>query len=90
MHNVEFCEYGPGSSSARDAQVLPDALFDVDQKAIFVGHTGSLRYNLFEGKFSVDDTYIVSPFKDTFYIAESIPGQVAAAVIKVGTPLITT
>lgn len=62
--------------------MLPDALFNPGQDAIFIGHTGSLRYDLFKGKMSLDDSYIVSPFKDVFYMAASIPGATAAAVIK--------
>lgn len=51
------------------------------QNAVFMGSTGSLRYNLFAGNVSIDDTYSVSPFKDTFARATGVPGIVLAKML---------
>jgi len=64
-------------------KVLPQQVFAPDTgRQVYVGHTGIFRYNLFEGKVTIDDTYIVSPFKDKYMIARKIPGNVLAVALK--------
>eukprot|EP00802_Teleaulax_amphioxeia_P008441 Tamp_08450.p1 GENE.Tamp_08450~~Tamp_08450.p1 ORF type:complete len:541 (-),score=151.44 Tamp_08450:702-2324(-) len=49
---------------------------------VFVGSTGSFRWTLFAGNVSIDDTYVVNPFKDPFEATLQIPGPVLAVALK--------
>jgi len=43
---------------------------------------GSFRWTLFAGNVSIDDTYVVNPFKDPFEATLQIPGPVLAVALK--------
>ena len=65
--------------------LLADALSTVivndtraDQSRIIIINTGSIRFDLAEGPFTVDDSYIVSPFSDYFYYIKDVPWSTAS------------
>jgi 2',3'-cyclic-nucleotide 2'-phosphodiesterase (5'-nucleotidase family) len=44
-------------------------------------NTGSVRFDLVEGPFTLDDSYIVSPFTDTFQFIPDVPYKYASKVL---------
>ena len=56
-------------------QIAPAELpLPAQKHLVFVGSTGSFRWNLYQGPVSLDDTYVVNPFKDPFVAARTVPG----------------
>jgi len=45
---------------------------------LIVLNTGSIRFDLFQGKFTYDDSFIVSPFADTFQFIPDVPLEYAS------------
>ena len=63
-------------------QIAPAELpLPAQKHLVFVGSTGSFRWNLYQGPVSLDDTYVVNPFKDPFVAARTVPGPVLAAAL---------
>ena len=48
---------------------------------IMLQHTGSVRFDLPKGPFTYDDTFIVSPFDNTFQYLPDVPYELASQVI---------
>mmetsp|Transcript_20753 Transcript_20753/g.42200 ORF Transcript_20753/g.42200 Transcript_20753/m.42200 type:complete len:551 (-) Transcript_20753:138-1790(-) len=61
--------------------VLPTVLYPDAKEAVFVAGTGALRYQIFQGQVHLDDTYVVSPFKDIYMVAH-LKGSVVAPLVK--------
>lgn len=40
---------------------------------IIILNTGSIRFDLFQGQFTYDDSFIVSPFTDSFQFIPNVP-----------------
>ena len=61
---------------------MPAELALASQKhLVFLGSTGSFRWDLFAGNVTVDDTYVVNPFKDPFWATYKVPGPVLAVAL---------
>lgn len=69
-------------------QVIPMQLFHQNTSKLFIQGTMAFRYNLFDGKVSLDDVIAVCPFNDTIYqITGSIRGaDILAAFATVPQP----
>lgn len=52
-----------------------------DKPRLILINTGSVRFDLVEGPFTYDDSFIVSPFHDTFQYIADVPYQNAKQVI---------
>jgi hypothetical protein len=65
-------------------EVLPFALFDNTRshQPLLIEATGSFRANLREGTVSVDDVYIMNPFKNTYYSFEGLDGTDVSGVMQ--------
>ncbi|KAL9090846.1 MAG: hypothetical protein Q9159_001787 [Coniocarpon cinnabarinum] len=53
-----------------------------DTPRIIILNTGSVRFDLFKGPFTYDDSFIVSPFHDTFQFIADVPWQYASQLLK--------
>eukprot|EP00290_Baffinella_frigidus_P011167 CAMPEP_0180145142 /NCGR_PEP_ID=MMETSP0986-20121125/17459_1 /TAXON_ID=697907 /ORGANISM="non described non described, Strain CCMP2293" /LENGTH=564 /DNA_ID=CAMNT_0022089393 /DNA_START=72 /DNA_END=1766 /DNA_ORIENTATION=+ len=63
-------------------KVVPAAVFAKDlPNPVFLASTGALRYQIYKGPVSLDDTYEVSPFKDTYVIAKDLNAQMLARAL---------
>lgn len=75
-------------------QVFPDSIYDKDRGDIptmLLVNTGSVRFDIFRGAFTVDSTYIVYPFENGFRFIKDVPFSVAKkllVVLNVGVPQI--
>lgn len=52
-----------------------------DTPRIILGNTGGIRFDLHQGPFTYDDSFIVSPFRDVFLYVPDVPYELAAGVI---------
>ena len=61
------------------ATVINDTRQEIPRLIIL--NTGSVRFDLVEGPFTLDDSFIVSPFDDTFQYLPDVPYENAAQVV---------
>lgn len=69
-----------------EKQVLPDTIHDEKRgntPAIVLINTGAIRFDIFEGAFTVDTTYAVSPFTNYFHYIQDVPFDIAKKVLVV-------
>jgi hypothetical protein len=52
-----------------------------DTPHLIIINTGSVRFDLVQGPFTIDDSYIVSPFKDAFQYIKDVPYDLASQVL---------
>ena len=67
-------------------QVLPDMMHDEkrgDTASMVIINTGAMRFDIFEGAFTVDTAYAVSPFMNGFHYIQNIPFEIAKKVLMV-------
>lgn len=67
-------------------EVLPDMILDVDRAdapRMVLINTGAIRFGIFEGPFTVDTTYTVSPFTSGFRYIQDVPFSVAKRLLQV-------
>ncbi|KAM0277481.1 hypothetical protein ACHAQH_005759 [Verticillium albo-atrum] len=66
-----------------ETEVLPDVITKPhDEKPrLAIVNTGTMRFDIFEGPFTQDSTFIVSPFVSKFRIVRDVPYAVARKVI---------
>ena len=67
-------------------KVFPDMVEDHQRKEIprlVLINTGALRFDIFEGLFSVDTTYTVSPFNNGFRFIKDVPFKIAKKLLTV-------
>lgn len=67
-----------------DQKVLPDIIMKESRKDIprlAIINTGAIRFDIFKGPFTLDTTYIVSPFLSKMVFIPEVPYDVAKKVI---------
>ena len=71
--------YFPLVSTALSATVINSARSTIPRLILI--NTGSIRFDLIEGPFTFDDSFIVSPFTDKFQYIPNVPYSVASQVL---------
>ena len=69
-----------------ETQVLTDSLKDdsrVDVPTLAVVNTGAMRFDIFQGPFTQDSTFILSPFTSGFRYVKDIPYGKAQLIVEV-------
>lgn len=67
-----------------DQQVLPDVIVNESRKDIprlAIINTGAIRFDIFKGPFTLDTTYIVSPFQSKMAYIPEVPYSAAKKVL---------
>ena len=67
-------------------EVLPDTILDLDRGDVprmVLINTGALRFDIFQGPFTVDTTYTVSPFTSGFRYIKDVPFSVAKRLLQI-------
>lgn len=67
-----------------DQQVLPDIIANESRKDIprlAIINTGAIRFDIFKGPFTLDTTYIVSPFQSKMAYIPEVPYSIAKKVL---------
>ncbi|KAI8632840.1 Metallo-dependent phosphatase-like protein [Xylariaceae sp. FL1651] len=66
-------------------EVLPNAIVKqerADKPRLIILNTGAIRFDIFEGAFTKDSTFLISPFTSTFNYIPDIPYDVAKKVLQ--------
>lgn len=66
--------------------VFPDMIHDADRQdksTLVLTNTGALRFDIFKGAFTIDTTYSVSPFNNSFRYIADVPFNVAKQLLLV-------
>ena len=69
-----------------EQQVLPGSILDTirgEKPRIVVANTGALRFDIFEGPFTIDTTFTVSPFAGGLRYIQDVPFDIADRLLKV-------
>lgn len=67
-----------------DQRILPDIIYNKTRKSIprlAIINTGAIRFDIFKGPFTVDTTYIVSPFQSKMTYIPEVEYSVAKKVL---------
>lgn len=67
-----------------EEEVLPDVVVNKgrqDKPRLAIVNTGGIRFDIFKGPFTRDDTFTVSPFNSGFHYVPDVPYEIAAKVI---------
>lgn len=86
-----YCQYcKPFLSDGNLFQLLQTALATVvvnetraDTPRLIIINTGSVRFDLAQGPFTYDDSFIVSPFADAFQFLADVPYEQASKVLDI-------
>ncbi|EOA84911.1 uncharacterized protein SETTUDRAFT_137105 [Exserohilum turcica Et28A] len=86
-----YCQYcKPFLAEGNIFKLLQTALATVvvnetrkDTARFIIINTGSVRFDLAEGPFTYDDSFIVSPFKDVFQYIADVPYEQASKVLDI-------
>lgn len=65
-----------------ETQVLPDALKGTKTPTIAITNSGALRFDIFKGPFTIDSTFLVSPFTSGFRVLKDVPFKAASRVLQ--------
>ena len=71
---------------SQQEEVLPDMVLDTDRGAkprMVLTNTGALRFDIFEGPFTIDTTYTVSPFTSGFRYIKDVPYSIAKRLLTI-------
>ncbi|KAI1076330.1 Metallo-dependent phosphatase-like protein [Whalleya microplaca] len=78
----------PFNSSNNIFPLLSDALAEVvvneshkDTPRYVIANTGSVRFDMYKGPFTYDDSFIVSPFRDIFLYIPQVPYDIASKLL---------
>lgn len=65
-------------------QVFPDTVYDAGRGKIprlFIINTGALRFDIFQGPFTIDTTFTISPFNNKLQYIKYVPYEAANALL---------
>lgn len=65
-----------------EKQVLPDTFTATKKPSIVITNSGAMRFDIFKGPFTIDSTFLVSPFTSGFRVAKDIPYKAASQVLQ--------
>nr|POE89755.1 secreted protein [Quercus suber] len=63
-------------------EVLPDSFETLRAPSIVITNTGAMRFDIFKGPFTIDTTFLVSPFTSGFNVLKDVPYQAASQVLQ--------
>src|ERR1700744_5958439 len=69
-----------------ESQVLVDSLKDEargETPALAIVNTGAIRFDIFQGPFTQDTTFIVSPFTSGFRYVKGVPYDKAQLIVEI-------
>ncbi|QIW95258.1 hypothetical protein AMS68_000776 [Peltaster fructicola] len=64
-----------------ETKVIPDT-FREKGPAIVLTNTGAMRFDIFKGPFTIDSTFLVSPFTSGFHTLKDVPYVAASQVLR--------
>ncbi|WPH02771.1 Hypothetical protein R9X50_00563900 [Acrodontium crateriforme] len=64
-----------------EKEVLPDTFNDAKVPSIVITNTGAMRFDIFKGPFTIDTTFLVSPFTSSFRKLKDVPYKAASQLL---------
>jgi 2',3'-cyclic-nucleotide 2'-phosphodiesterase (5'-nucleotidase family) len=64
-----------------EEEVIPDT-FNGSGQSIVLTNTGAMRFDIFKGPFTIDTTFLVSPFTSGFHVLKDVPYDIASQVLR--------
>lgn len=66
-------------------EVLPKTIADTNRKNVpyFLYNSGGVRYDIYQGPFTLSNMYQLSPFEDAFYRIDNVPLSTARKLLPV-------
>jgi 2',3'-cyclic-nucleotide 2'-phosphodiesterase (5'-nucleotidase family) len=67
-----------------EEQILPAAFNNASapNPSIVIANSGAIRFDIFAGPFTIDTTFLVSPFTSGFRVVQDVPYEKASRVLK--------
>lgn len=65
-----------------EKEVLPDTFSGNKRPSVVITNSGAMRFDIFKGPFTIDSTFLVSPFTSGFRVAKDIPYKAASQVVR--------
>ena len=65
-----------------EKKVLPATFNGTGTPSIIITNSGAMRFDIFKGPFTIDSTFLVSPFTSGFRVAKNIPYKAASQVLQ--------
>lgn len=65
-----------------EKKVLPNTFNDTKAPTIVITNSGAMRFDIFKGPFTIDTTFLVSPFTSGFRMLEDVPYIAASQVLR--------
>ncbi|EME41570.1 hypothetical protein DOTSEDRAFT_176798 [Dothistroma septosporum NZE10] len=65
-----------------EKKILPDTFNITQTPSIVLTNTGAIRFDIFKGPFTIDSTFLVSPFTSGFRVIKNVPYKSASQVLK--------
>lgn len=65
-----------------EKEVLPDTFHNTTTPTIVITNSGAIRFDVFKGPFTIDSTFLISPFTSGFRITKDVPYTAASQVLR--------
>jgi 2',3'-cyclic-nucleotide 2'-phosphodiesterase (5'-nucleotidase family) len=64
-----------------EKEVLPGTFNNSKTPSIVLTNTGALRFDIFKGPFTIDSTFLISPFTSGFRVLKDVPYKAASQIL---------
>jgi hypothetical protein len=65
-----------------ETEVIPGSFNGSKNPSIVITNTGALRFDIFKGPFTIDSTFLISPFTSGFRTIKDVPYKAASQVLQ--------
>lgn len=65
-----------------DKEVIPDTFANASAPSIVLTNSGAMRFDIFKGPFTIDTTFLVSPFTSGFRVLKDVPFSAASQLLQ--------
>ncbi|KJX92911.1 ser/Thr protein phosphatase family [Zymoseptoria brevis] len=66
-----------------EKEVIPGSFNNTRNPSIVITNTGALRFDIFKGPFTIDSTFLISPFTSGFRTIKNVPYKAASQVLRI-------
>ncbi|SMQ48314.1 unnamed protein product [Zymoseptoria tritici ST99CH_3D7] len=66
-----------------EKEVIPGSFNNTKNPSIVITNTGALRFDIFKGPFTIDSTFLISPFTSGFRTIKDVPYKAASQVLRI-------
>ncbi|SMR48095.1 unnamed protein product [Zymoseptoria tritici ST99CH_1E4] len=66
-----------------EKEVIPGSFNNTKNPSIVITNTGALRFDIFKGPFTIDSTFLISPFTSGFRTIKDVPYKAASQALRI-------